>query len=93
MTMDHGGVSCSNSVEAATLMDYWLALLPSTDEDAIEEHLMTCDACGNRLRQVISLSESLRTLARSGSLMVVVSSVLMSEATVPVDVVLVPMKA
>jgi len=71
--MDHGGVSCSNPVEAATLMDYWLALLPSTDEDAIEEHLMTCDACGNRLRQVISLSESLRTLARSGSLTVVVS--------------------
>lgn len=73
MTTDHGGVRCSNPVEAATLMDYWLALLPSTDEDAIEEHLMTCDACGNRLRQVISLSESLRTLARSGSLMVVVS--------------------
>ncbi len=71
--MHHGGVSCSNPVEAATLVDYWLAVLPSTDEDAIEEHLMTCDVCGNRLRQVISLSESLRTLARSGSLMVVVS--------------------
>ena len=73
MTMDHAGGSCANPVEAATLMDYWLALLPSMDEDAIEEHLRTCDACGNRLREVISLSESLRTLARSGSLMVVVS--------------------
>ena len=72
-TKNDGGTGCSNLVEAATLMDYWLALLPSTAEDAIEEHLMTCDACGNRLRQVISLSESLRTLARSGSLTVVVS--------------------
>ncbi len=54
-------------------MDYWLACLPSPAEDAIEEHLMTCDACGDRLRQVISLAESLGTLARSGSLMVVVS--------------------
>ena len=72
-TKNDGGTGCSNPVEAATLMDYWLALLPSTAEDAIEEHLMTCDACGDRLRHVISLSEGLRTLARSGSLMVVIS--------------------
>ena len=62
-TKNDGGTGCSNPVEAATLMDYWLALLPSTAEDAIEEHLMTCDACGDRLRHVISLSEGLRTLA------------------------------
>ena len=74
MTIEHrGGGACSNPVEATILMDYWLALLPSTDEDAVEEHLMTCDACGDRLRRVISLSESLRTLARSGSLMVVIN--------------------
>jgi hypothetical protein len=54
-------------------MDYWLALLLPAAEDAIEEHLMTCDACGDRLREVIRLSESLRTLARSGSLQVIVS--------------------
>jgi hypothetical protein len=54
-------------------MDYWLAALPSAAEEAVEQHLMTCDACGDRLRKVISLSDSLRTLARSGSLQVVVS--------------------
>jgi len=32
-----------------------------------------CDRCGDRLREVIALSEGLRTLARSGSLRVVVS--------------------
>jgi putative zinc finger protein len=72
--MEHGGgTDCSNPIATETLMDYWLGLLSSTDEDAIEQHLMTCDPCGDRLRQVISLSEGLRTLARSGSLMVVVS--------------------
>jgi hypothetical protein len=72
--MEHGGgTDCSNPIAAATLMDYWLAFLPSPAEDAIEEHLMTCDACGDRFRQVISLAESLGTLARSGSLTVVVS--------------------
>lgn len=54
-------------------MEYWLAALPSDLEDAVEEHLLTCDGCGDRLRESIALSDSLRTLARSGSLQVVVS--------------------
>ena len=52
-------------------MDYWLAALPSPVEEAFEEHLMSCDACGDRLRSVIALAESLRDLARSGSLHVI----------------------
>jgi hypothetical protein len=55
-------------------MDYWLALLPSTAEESVEEHLLTCDACGDRLRETIALAESLRALARSGSLQVIVSN-------------------
>ena len=34
---------------------------------------MTCDGCGDRLREAIALAEGLRALARSGSLQVVVS--------------------
>jgi hypothetical protein len=54
-------------------MDYWLAALPSADEEAVEQHLMTCDGCGDRLREVIALAEGLRALARSGSLQVVIT--------------------
>ena len=54
-------------------MEYWLAALPSAAEEAIEQHLMTCDGCGARLREVIAMAEGLRALARSGSLQVVVS--------------------
>jgi len=42
---------------------------------------MTCDACGNRLREVIALAESLRALAKSGSLQVVISDRLVKQAT------------
>ena len=66
-------VACAEPIEAAVLMDYWLAALPSAAEEAVEEHLMTCDGCGDRLREVIALAEGLRTLARSGSLQVVLS--------------------
>ncbi len=54
-------------------MDYWLAALTSAAEETVEQHLMTCDACGDRLREVIALAEGLRGLVRSGSLQVVVS--------------------
>jgi Putative zinc-finger len=70
---DRAPASCSNPIEAAMLMDYWLAALPPTAEEAVEEHLLTCDGCGDRLREVIALAESLRTLARCGSLQVVIS--------------------
>ena len=66
-------VDCSQPIEAAVLMDYWLGALPSADEEAVEEHLLSCDGCGDRLREVIALAEGLRTLARSGSLQVVIS--------------------
>jgi hypothetical protein len=61
-------------------MDYWLAALSPPEEDAVEQHLMTCDQCGDRLR-VIALAESLRVLARSGSLNVIVSDQFVQHAT------------
>jgi hypothetical protein len=75
MTISDGNVplDCSEPIEPAVLMDYWLAALPAEAGDAVEQHLMTCDGCGDRLREVIGLAEGLRALARSGSLTVVVS--------------------
>jgi hypothetical protein len=68
-----GSVPCSSPVDAAVLMDYWLATLSPPDEAAVEEHLLACDACGDRLREIIAMAEGLRALARSGALQVVVS--------------------
>ncbi len=65
--------SCTNPIEATVLADYWLGLLPEAEESAVEEHLLACDECGDRLREVISLAESLRNLARGGSLQMVVN--------------------
>jgi hypothetical protein len=73
VTTPFGRIECSSPVEAAVLMDYWLATLSASAEDPVEQHLMTCDACGDRLREVIALAEGLRALARSGTLQVVIS--------------------
>jgi len=74
MTMPKAnGRECATPIEAAVLMDYWLAALSPEQEDVVEQHLMTCDWCGDRLREIIALADSLRVLARSGSLNVIVS--------------------
>jgi len=74
-------MDCSNPLELHTLMDYWLADLPSSTEEAVEEHLLSCDRCGDRLREVIALADGLRALARSGSLRVVVTAQFVQRAT------------
>jgi len=66
-------MSCANPLSAAVLTDYWIAALPKSEEEAAEEHLFRCDECGGRLREVIALADAIRSLARQGSLLMVVS--------------------
>lgn len=73
-------MTCSNPIDAAVLTDYWLAALPKPEEEAVEEHLFECDPCGARLREVISLAEGLRNLAREGSLRMVISDTFLKRA-------------
>jgi hypothetical protein len=74
-------VNCSNPIDAAVLADYWTAALPSAEEEIVEEHLLDCDRCGARLREVIALAEGVRNLAREGSLRMVVSDAFLQRAT------------
>ncbi|HTO88605.1 MAG TPA: hypothetical protein VMR54_13880 [Thermoanaerobaculia bacterium] len=66
-------MNCSSPIDTAVLADYWLAALPGPEEEAIEEHLLGCDSCGARLREVIALAEGVRNLAREGTLRMAVS--------------------
>ena len=66
-------MSCVKPIDIAILAEYWLATLPQPEEDSVEEHLFTCDECGARLREVMSLTDAIRALARQGNLLMVVS--------------------
>ncbi len=72
-TRDERPSSCENPLDAAVLADYWLGALAEGEEEAVEEHLLACDACGARLRELVALAVGLRELARGGSLRMVVS--------------------
>ncbi len=71
---------CSNPIDVAVLAEYWLAALKGPEEETVEEHLLACDQCGDRLRELIALAEGLRDLARSGSLRMIVSETFLKSA-------------
>lgn len=73
-------MNCSSPIDAAILADYWLAVLAGPEEQAVEEHLLACDRCGTRLREIIALGEGVRNVARQGSLRMVVSDVFLERA-------------
>ena len=73
-------MNCSNPIDAVVLADYWLAALGQAEEEGVERHLLECDQCGARLREMIVLAEGVRNLAREGSLRMVVSDVFLKRA-------------
>ena len=73
-------MNCTSPIDPAVLADYWLAALAKPEEEAVEEHLFTCDECGARLREIVALAEGIRKLAREGSLLMVVSDAFLKRA-------------
>ena len=64
---------CSEPIDAAVLADYWLGLLAEQEEQLVEEHLLGCDHCGERLREMMALSKGIREIASKGALRMIVS--------------------
>lgn len=74
-------MNCPERLDAGMLADYWLGLLGADEQDRIEEHLFACEECSRRLAEVEAMAGGIRALARSGSLMMVVSESLLSHAS------------
>ena len=68
------GSSCANPLGFSVLVDYWLAELTPAEEERIEEHLLGCTTCSERLRDLIGLAGGIQTLARSGTVRTIVTS-------------------
>ena len=73
-------MKCSNPIDAVVLADYWLEVLADSEVEAVDLHLLDCDQCGTRLREVIALAEGIRKIAREGSLRMVVSDTFLQRA-------------
>jgi Putative zinc-finger len=76
----HDPLICPDPIDAAILADYWLGALGGAEEEDVEKHLLECDRCGERLREVIALADGVRSLAREGSLRMIVSDAFLKRA-------------
>jgi len=72
---------CPTPLALSVLEDYWLADLSSSEEDAVEQHLLACDECSGRLRHVIGLADGIRAVTRGGTLRVVVTDAFLNRLT------------
>jgi hypothetical protein len=72
--------ACDGPLDPAVLLDYWLDDAERPQDDAIEEHLLGCDACSGRLRGLVALGDGVRELARKGAVEVVVTASFLEQA-------------
>jgi hypothetical protein len=56
-----------NHPSLATLLDYWLHDSDAATTDAVDEHLMQCDACGQTLDGLVALGDGVRAAFRAGA--------------------------
>jgi hypothetical protein len=71
-------VPCSRPIGWAALLDYWLDREPP--DERVEEHLLACDSCSGRLRELAALGEGVRRLARDGAVEMVVTPSFLARA-------------
>lgn len=55
------------------LLEYWLHETDRAATDAVDEHLMRCDACGTVLAELLALRDGLRDAFRAGLVRIVAS--------------------
>ena len=49
------------------LLEYWLRESSPAASDAVEEHLMRCDACGEALDELVALAGGVQSAVRAGA--------------------------
>lgn len=62
-----------NHPSPEALLDYWLDHSDAAATDALDEHLMQCDACGAVLDGLVALGDGVRTALRRGEVTAIAS--------------------
>jgi hypothetical protein len=57
---------CTSPLELPALADYWFGDGGEAEHETIEEHLLGCGGCADRLRELVALGHGVRRLAHAG---------------------------
>jgi hypothetical protein len=64
----------TNHLPFETLLDYWLHDTDAATTEAIDEHLMHCEACGVALDELVALGRGVRDVFRNGRVAMILSA-------------------
>ena len=71
---------CAAPIEDRTLVEYWLGELDEAAEARIDEHALGCDACSQRLAEIVALADGIRATFRRGAMRVFVTDAFVKAA-------------
>jgi len=71
------GHACTAPIEFAALIAYWMGELPPAEEEPLEEHLLGCAHCAQRLAELVALGAAIRHAVRAGRLEAMISAPLL----------------
>ena len=66
--------ACAEPLDLSVLIDYWLGDLAPDAEERVEEHLLGCAACSERMGDLVALTAGVRRVANLGVVRAVVTS-------------------
>ncbi|HEY7195257.1 MAG TPA: zf-HC2 domain-containing protein [Gemmatimonadales bacterium] len=72
------GTPCSAPLPFADVVDYWAGELTKAEEDWIEEHVFSCEACARELADGERLARGIGAVARDGRLYSVVTDAILN---------------
>jgi len=71
--------NCIAPIPFAALVDYWCGELPRNEDERIEEHLLGCAQCSERLGDLVRLGAGINSAFRSGEVRAVISPLFVQE--------------
>jgi hypothetical protein len=60
--------TCAARIEDQALLEYWLGELDEVAEARIDEHVLGCIACSQRLGEIVALADGIRSAQSRGTL-------------------------
>ena len=73
-------VPCVGPIDDATLLAYWLGELDEAAEARIDEHLLGCGACSERLANAVALRDGIRSVFDRGMIRAFVTDAFVKSA-------------
>ena len=72
--------ACAAALGDEALVAYWLGELDDASEARIDEHVLGCAACGERLAGIVALADGIRAASRRGMVRIFVTDAFVRSA-------------